>query len=458
MKIIVDNSGLKYSLLPGDVTLEVVGGDVSKDVIDVPKEYQGKKVVAIAEGAFKNHKFLRSVTIGDNVERIGDGAFAFCFNLEKITLPKALKKLGKTVFMYDENLCGISLDCSVDEIGDNAFEGCLKIKSIVVPNSVKKIGDSAFYGCKALSDVHIGSAVWQIREKAFYGCENLTNISVDSASVHFKSMDGNLYSYDGKKLVKYAVGKKDALFSVPGGVESIRDGAFFGATHLTDVTLPATTVKICKKAYENCHNLSRISLNNGLNIIEDRAFFNCLALSYLELPKSLVKIGTLAFYGCTSLVTINNYSSINVLPGKETHGHVGFYAKNVYLGKKGVFGNKLTRLPRLADFKKSGDKLIEYVGTEQEITIPEGITKIGKDAFKGKDVIKVIIPSSVTIIDEGAFEDCSKLQEVVFTLGSRLMKICDYAFFKCVELKRINLPKRASVTAYSFIGCDKLRK
>lgn len=61
------------------------------------------------------------------------------------------------------------------------------------------------------------------------------------------------------------------------------------------------------------------------------------------------------------------------------------------------------------------------------VTLPEGITKIGKDAFSLLNVLETInIPASVTSIGERAFLFCDKLTSLV--LPSGLLTIGDEAF------------------------------
>ncbi len=71
----------------------------------------------------------------------------------------------------------------------------------------------------------------------------------------------------------------------------------------------------------------------------------------------------------------------------------------------------------------------------QSVTIPEGVTSIGEDAFRG----------------------CSALTEVNFGADSQLTSIGRRAFEYCSNLTSITIP--ASVTligAYAFDGCTSL--
>lgn len=106
---------------------------------------------------------------------------------------------------------------------------------------------------KSATTINITSDVTSIAANAFDGCIAVTSFTSDSAS--FKVINGNLYSADGAKLIKYAVAKEAVDFILPDTVTEICSNAFNGATNLTELELPArvTTVKV--DAFKNCGNL-----------------------------------------------------------------------------------------------------------------------------------------------------------------------------------------------------------
>lgn len=75
------------------------------------------------------------------------------------------------------------------------------------------------------------------------------------------------------------------------------------------------------------------------------------------------------------------------------------------------------------------------------VVIPDSVTKIGDDAFRGcTSLQRVVIPDSVTEIGEKAFEDCSALEEL--RIPDSVVKIGDFAFHSCTSLRTVTLPKR----------------
>ena len=103
--------------------------------------------------------------------------------------------------------------------------------------NVKRISSEAFVNCDQLIKIVIPDSV-DIIDTTFLGCDSLTDIEVDENNKNYKSIEGNLYTKDGKALIRYALGKMDASYIVPQGVEIIRSDAFNYCKNLTMVTIP----------------------------------------------------------------------------------------------------------------------------------------------------------------------------------------------------------------------------
>ncbi|MBP8967839.1 MAG: leucine-rich repeat protein [Lachnospiraceae bacterium] len=110
------------------------------------------------------------------------------------------------------------------------------------------------------------------------------------------------------------------------------------------------------------------------------------------------------------------------------------------------------------EFEIENGILKSFNGSDTEVTVPEGVTEIGDDAFKGMaHLLKVHLPQSVKRIGDRAFKGCRQLNEVNFP--SDLKEIGEYAFHRCHCLEEIVLPDSVkSVGSYAFLYCDGVRK
>ncbi len=93
------------------------------------------------------------------------------------------------------------------------------------------------------------------------------------------------------------------------------------------------------------------------------------------------------------------------------------------------------------------------------VTIPEGYTDIGTEAFSGCTTLKkAVIPGSVDTISSSAFLGCTALDTVNFEDDpASSLTINAGAFANCTSLTAIELPARFSSTRYNFLyGCNAL--
>ena len=104
------------------------------------------------------------------------------------------------------------------------------------------------------------------------------------------------------ELVKYT---GNALsVSIPDGITSVNQKAFFENATVTAVTFPDSITTIGAFAFQGCKALSDLKLPPKLESIGHDAFRGCSALRYLTVPNSVTNIGFSAFAECTSLTSV----------------------------------------------------------------------------------------------------------------------------------------------------------
>lgn len=127
------------------------------DMIETP-DGRNCRVTAISEGAFCNHKYLKKVVIGDNVQTIGKKAFYGCSRLISL-------QMGK----------------KVSRIESNALKKCSSLSKLILPAKVSKIGANVFHGCKKLKTLQIKSTRFSsssLEKKAFAGVPSKCAVQV----------------------------------------------------------------------------------------------------------------------------------------------------------------------------------------------------------------------------------------------------------------------------------------
>ena len=109
-------------------------------------------------------------------------------------------------------------------------------------------------------------------------------------------------------------------------------------------------------------------------------------------------------------------------------------------------------------FEIDDDVLTQYTGDATHVTVPDGITRIGDDAFLGKTLIQtVVLPDSVKVIGESAFFDCDNLETI--NLPEGLTEIKSDAFFHCDSLTYLDIPCTVNtIGGDAFLFCNHIKR
>lgn len=275
-------------------------------------------VIEIGDYAFEESSF-GYIIIPDSVMKIGLGAFMSNTSLKYISLSSSIEEINQSMFAYCTALSQIEIPNGVRTIGYGAFQGCDSLSNVTIRNKVVNIYSSAFSNCKNLTEISIPASVKTIANYAFGNCENLLTIKVEEGNTNYKSVDGNLYSKDGKKLIQYAIGKKETTFTVPNGVEVVGDSAFSSAK-LLEIVLPEGLLTLESGAF-SYSSLETIVLPSSLITIKSWAFSNT-NLTSIVIPKNVTTLENQAFSYCKKLKYIKmsgqSLSSEFVLPKNGT--------------------------------------------------------------------------------------------------------------------------------------------
>ena len=82
------------------------------------------------------------------------------------------------------------------------------------------------------------------------------NIEIAESNTYYKSIDGVVYSKDGKKLIKCSHKRRCYTFKIPEGVEEIDVHAFDWNNYIFKIQLPETLKKLKAGTFAKCEKLS----------------------------------------------------------------------------------------------------------------------------------------------------------------------------------------------------------
>jgi len=197
--------------------------------------------------------------------------------------------------------------------------------------------------------------------------------------------------------------------SLPEGITSIGENAFFDCGGLTSITSPesVTTIGIC--AFDGCSKLNSITIPNSVTIIGISAFGRCSSLTSVTIPESVTSIGGGAFQYCSSLTSVTIPESVTNIP--------------------------------LECFRNCNSLT--------SVFIPNSVTSIGNYAFyECTSLTSVTIPNSVSSIEPCAFCFCSSLTSVVCLRKTPLYLSSDVFSNDVTDYCILYVPAE-SVSAYS---------
>jgi len=198
----------------------------------------------------------------------------------KVIVEEGITGIGDWAFAYCENVSSVHLPNTLEYIGSNAFFDCHnKLASIDIPQGVVYIGRDAFCRCWSIENISIPSSVKTIVENPFACCTKVKRLTVDDNNPYFKVVDGILFSKDMKTLICYLPTNSIANYTIPHGVTTIGNDAFFECRNLKSIVIPEGVTDIGFCAFIYCYNLERISIPLSVNYIGSSAFASCDNLS-----------------------------------------------------------------------------------------------------------------------------------------------------------------------------------
>ncbi|NLD26974.1 MAG: leucine-rich repeat protein, partial [Acholeplasmataceae bacterium] len=451
-----------YTTEPLGEDLIITGYLGSKSNLVIPEKIFDKVVSGIADSAFADVDFLKTVTIPFTVTTIGEEAFANS-SIQEITLPDTLTEIGKSAFAGCTGLTELSIPGSNIQFGVDILTGCTNLESLAVPfgnqltflgylfgaasaaendlvpeslQSVEARADAislaaaAFINCTSLTSLRLHGFT-SIGEAAFYGCTNIKELELPASlnEIALGALSGlnNLES-----LTLSFIGETSSKNTYLGhlfGATVASENVNFIPEGLQTITLSYTKT-IPENAFLNCSSLVNINLSDGLEEIGAHAFSGCSGLKEINLPSSLISIGFAAFEDCSNLETL-------VLP---------------FIGETDKTNNYLGHLFGAASALENAQYIPQ---TLRKVEIYHVTALPSRALYNCSMLEEIILPDDLESIGEEAFALCNGL--VSIELASPLKTIQNRAFADCLGLKEAFIPDSVQSIGFAiFEGCDNL--
>lgn len=186
--------------------------------------------------------------------------------------------------------------------------------------------------------------------------------------------------------------------------------------------------------FNEVHRLKQIGITGSNVQIQDNAFKNCRSLEQVNITGNLSYIGGSAFMNNESLV------STIVFPEQEVLANTFYNCRNL----SSVNLSNIT--------ESIGDNAFKFCANLRTVTIPNGVSIIGKDAFmfcgynySNLDTtgVTINIPNTITSIGDNAFRGVP-IQEFTFPSGIQLQATSKFMFAHTF-LRELVLPEGLKV-------------
>ena len=348
-------------------------------------------------------------------------------SIKKIVVKKGITSLPKRAFVRFPKVKEVVIAGSVKKIGEGALPCTKTLKKVTLPGTFRLVtenGDemtrSLEYGKSRIDTVSFHAPL-SLQTLAYVSSNHLI---VSKKDKKYRSIGGVIYSKNGKSIVRVPAYRK-TLTVADGCEEFCLQSVMYANDDFEG------------DPYLMCKGLSKITLPSSVKIVNESKYF---AHSYLH---SSVKEITV----CSN--QLDSKDILSLLACFQLKDKEEFLRQFNYVTiREGMCVNS-------RDYC-----LLRYTGTSEDVTVPEDVKRIGRNAFRltklkrcvipdtvleiqddsfygCKDLSEIHLPKTLTAMGTHVFGGCEKLDQVIFPDG--ITKIPDFTFESCIALKDVAL-------------------
>ena len=293
---------------------------------------------------------LASLEIPNTVKKFWDYAFYRC-PLTSLVIPNSVEEIGAWAFQCYDKMNSLTLGTGLKTIGRRAFAGCAA-QTLTIPEGVTSIGAEAFIYSMSLKTLTLPSTLKSIGSYAFSSCislETIYNYAKNPAALVNTDNDANykpwlafasidldvcaLWVPKGSKS-NYMAAEGWKLFSNTQEMEGsdteiitfadanvkaicVENWDTDGDGELSmDEAAAVTSLGTVFKSNDQITSFDELQYFTGLTTIEESAFEDCNNLSSISIPSNVTSIGDRAFFDCSKLKSVVSYimEPFNIMP------------------------------------------------------------------------------------------------------------------------------------------------
>lgn len=281
-----------------------------------------------------------------------------------------------------------------------------------------------------------GYQVISIGSNAMASCQKVTSVKIPNSVT---------------KISNFAFFWCQGLSSItiPNSVTSLESYVFCGCTSLSSLKLPNTITVLNASLLEYCTSLTSITIPSTVTEILDNALASCTGLTSITIPASVTSIGYLAFQSCTGLKNLTIPKSVAKIHHRALEGCTAL--ESIVVEDGNPFYNSINNCNALIETSTS-----MLVKGCKNTVIPNTVKIIEDGAFNGcKGLTEIKIPDSVESTGLYSFGHCPNLTKV--TLGNSFKTIGRHSFDQCFELTTLVMGNSVTtIESAAFQSCRKL--
>ena len=395
-----------------------------------------------------------NVVIPEGITEIGCGTFQNCANLQSVTIPRSVEEIDKSAFEGSRPVISaphIPIDEFASENKPGACAGFAKayldgveldeeIKADYlgyIKGQKKKLYPAAVQYEEMLQLMFAGKMISRKDvDPLLEECEKQKNTAAKAAVLDyagrslkpvdpFDEMEKELAKAERQarrfeETGQLPAGELKKIWSTKKREDGTLEITSYKGTDAT-VSVPAVIGKTAVTAIgEKALSPLASRLTPEQKLVRE-------ALESVTIPEGVTEIDKSAFSGCTGL------TDVAIAEGVTNITHYTF--------------SDTPWFKNLGELAVANHILLKYRGNSGDVTIPEGVTKIGNGAFQGcTGLTSVTIPAGVTEIGVFAFYGCTGLISV--TIPADVKEIGMDAFTHCPNLT-IHAPAGSYAEAYA---------